>query len=164
MPELRIETKEQDSSDHLSRIRTYNLSSVANDQHSLPAVASSPKMKAQSSIPLRAADFIVQNPPPGDSLTSCGEFDLREAEKLVDLVYAWGHLEVASSAMANAYERLKGVGEQQLPARSLRQRMRKFRQAAREVESLLPKKNAHDTKEKGTEGADAEEKDAEEKD
>ena len=164
MTELGIETKEQDSTDQSSRIRTYNFSSLANGQQLLPAAASSQKLKTQSSIPLTSADFIVQNLPPGDSLTSSGEFDLREAEKLVDVAYAWGQLEVASSALTNAYERLKDIDKQRLPARSLRQRMRKFRQAAKEVESLLPKKSAHNTKEKATEGDGAEEKGAGERD
>ena len=162
MTEHKTETEGQDSTDRSSRTQIGgDISSTVSDPRPLPPAASSP---AQSSFPSRAAEFLVQNLPPQRSVTSSGEFDQRQAEKLVDLAYAWGQLEVASSAMANAYERLKGFGEQQLPTRSLRLRMRKFKQAARDVESLLPKKHARDTKEKGAEGEDAEEKGVGEKD
>ena len=89
----------------------------------------------------RAADAFVRNLPPRDSVCRDNEDDLRNAERLVDLAYAWGQLEIAETALLHCYERLRLVEDDQLPVRTLKQRVNRVKQAVRTVTSLIPRKN-----------------------
>ena len=98
---------------------------------------SSPKKQSPSKQPYRQADYLVQNLPPETNDTSRNEPHLRDTEKILQLAYAWGQLEVAESALSTAYDTLKNFDKQQLPARSLKQRMKQVRSIAKEMVAFV---------------------------
>lgn len=84
----------------------------------------------------RPADYVVQNLPPGSSDPATDSSLVLETNKILSLAHAWGQMEVAESALSNAYEVLKDFDKQELPVRTLQQRMKKLRDVAKEMAAM----------------------------
>lgn len=96
----------------------------------------SPSSESQEKPAYGQSDFLVQNLPPGTSDTSQNETEIRETEKILQLANILSQLEVAESALSSAYDLLKDFDKDKLPVRTLKQRMRMVREAAKEMVAM----------------------------
>ena len=114
--------------------------------------AASPSKEPPETQAYRPADYLVQNLPTGTGEVSPEDPQLSEEDKILQLSYAYSQLEVATSALARAYDTLKDSDKEKLPVRTLKQRMRKVREVAKEMVAMA------DAGESGGQDGDKEEK------
>ena len=93
--------------------------------------------------PYSQADYIVQNLPPevSDPAASKGLL-VRETETMLRLAYAWGQWDVVESSLKQAYNTLKEVEKQNLPACTLKKRVRKLRGIAKDMLALVDREES----------------------
>ena len=96
-----------------------------------------PTSKSPKKLPYRPADYIVQNLPPKTSDVSSNEPLILQTEKFLNLAYAWGQLELAKSALANAHDILMGIEKGELPVSTPKQRMREVRAIPKDMLVLV---------------------------
>ena len=97
----------------------------------------SPSNESQAMPAYGPSDFLVQNLPPGMSDDSQNNPKIRETEQVLQLAYAWSQMEVAASALSSAYAALKEFDKDKLQVRTLKQRMRKVREATKEMVEMV---------------------------
>lgn len=114
------------------------------DSQSPAPEESSQKGISKVEDPNSPVDTLTQDLPPPDILNSPEEHDVHQTEKVIDLAYACVQLDIAASAVSNAYDKLKGIDQAELPTQSLRDRVTKISRAAKDVGNLTHKKKDDD--------------------
>lgn len=96
---------------------------------------SAPKHQSGTKLPYRQADYIVQNLPPRQDSTN--DPQLKATNRLLNLSYAWGQIELAVNSLTGAYETLSMFETHELPAQTINKRMKDVRKLAKGMVDLV---------------------------
>lgn len=94
-----------------------------------------PIRQPDTKLPYRQADCIVRNLPPRQDSTN--DPQLEATNRLLNLSYAWGQIELAVNSLSGAYETLSMFQTHELPAQTINKRMKDVRKLAKGMVDLV---------------------------